>query len=117
MNHLRKQTNVHVENDTDITTFTVQEHEGLHTNLLTFVIRVLTKPLDVSMALKRAVEEFSETPDFKDLHESNGNSFNWGDIPDTLPEAICRSHGFQIIQTNTQYDEVDWNEQLITDRR
>lgn len=67
---------------------------------------------DIMTAVKNACREFIATPAGKNVFEHNCESFNWGDLINEVPEAICEKHGFRILRCIQADKIVDIDEQL-----
>lgn len=63
-------------------------------------------------AVKNACREFIETPAGKHVFEHNCENFNWGDLINEVPEAICEKHGFRILRCIQADEIVNIDEQL-----
>ena len=70
--------------------------------------------INLEEAIKNACKEYCRTEEGKKVYSGNCHSFNWGDLDLYVPAAICRKHGFYIVQS---YNAVsgDFNEQLVTE--
>lgn len=67
-------------------------------------------------AMKAASTEFVKTKAGKKLYEYNCESFNYGDLIESVPDRICKKHGFEIMkEINEEIYKDGFNTHLVDD--
>lgn len=79
---------------------------------LGIVVESKDESIDILSAMRAAAAEFCATDEGRAEVESNGGSFNWGDMVNSVGEELCSKHGFRIVDTFVTELIVDHNELL-----
>jgi hypothetical protein len=72
--------------------------------------------VNVREAIKDACKEYCQTEEGKATYEGNCCSFNWGDFEAYVPNTICEKYGIKKIDSYTQEEDIDFNEQLVNEK-
>ena len=68
---------------------------------------------DVLQAARDAAAEFCGTTRGEAEIAANSGAFNWGDFVNSVPDSICKKHGFTVFDTFVTELIVDHDESLI----
>lgn len=90
-------------------------HDGSKENALGIVVESEEDGLDVIAAVKAAATEYVSTPRGEAAVAENSGDFNYGDFANHVPDAICRKHGFSVVDTFITELVVDHDERIIPD--
>lgn len=97
------------ENNTyEVTMAAVSTFDGdCDTLTMSFRVREDMCESDFKEAVRAAVKEFSETPEY------NGNPINWSDFWTFVPNSICEKYGFLKCTDAYEFGQVVWEEKLL----
>lgn len=95
------------------------EHDGMNIRAMLIHLAILSDDpgFDIEAAVINACTEYVQTPEGKKTYEHNCGCFNWADFSASVPDEICRRHGFAKINHQTAEKDVDWDQHLVDDSR
>lgn len=98
-------------------TVTAVERDGFDVSILAIRLRVLDPDpeFDIQAAVVKACTEYVSTPEGAEDYDRNNLNFNWADFEASVPDNICRKHGFEKVSSGLSDIEVDWDEHLVDD--
>lgn len=91
---------------------TAVEQDGLDVHTFALCLEVNDNISDIKQAVMDACKEYIKTSAGKATLEYNSGYFDWADFAMSVPNEICKKHGFAKIEADESCI-VSWGEQLI----
>lgn len=88
---------------------------GMHFNFENICLNVADDMCasEVKRAIAKASVEYCQTEEGRDVFEHNCRNFNYGDFNLYVPNEICGKYGIEKIDSEIEFDDVNFNEQLV----
>lgn len=94
---------------------TAIERDGFDVRTLTVICEVPSKDFDLKEAIRKASLEYVLTPGGSKIYAYNCRCFNLADFSANVPNSICEKYGFTKLDDVYSENEIDWDEQFVSD--